>query len=257
MVDNSISFAEGLGCKAQYSNEWKLKSVFIIFMMMGNSPNISDKSSRSCSMQEYWNRQQRILYSHKWIPLKQQAANSVNPLDESESEEELLEEATKFQRVVEGSSILPLSGFRGYLTTITPIYKGLSYTLLLVCCCLDTALESSSPLVRVCEPVQSDSEEELLEFLEKVVKLPAPLEDGNLHQIICIDPDINTTIGEVASINSLPKAKQPNPKPPDLPSAQFKEKASVVKQTLSKSAQKKLRKQIKEQALCSFSSGGK
>ncbi|KAI8535289.1 hypothetical protein RHMOL_Rhmol10G0162200 [Rhododendron molle] len=99
--------------------------------------------------------------------------------------------------------------------------------------------------------VQSDSEEELLEVLEKVVssfkedqivQVATPLKDDKLQQIMSIDPAVNPATN--ASISSFSKAEQPNPKPPDLLCVNFKEKASAAKQPLTKSAQKKLRKQF-------------
>ncbi|KAF7115200.1 hypothetical protein RHSIM_RhsimUnG0061300 [Rhododendron simsii] len=109
------------------------------------------------------------------------------------------------------------------------------------------------------EQVHSGSKEELLVIRAEVTssvketeigQVATPLKD--VQQTICKVPAVNARVGEVVSISSSSKAKQPNPKPPDPLGVKPKEKAA-----LSKSAQKKLRKQVKEQALLSCSSGGK
>ncbi|KAG5557623.1 hypothetical protein RHGRI_007768 [Rhododendron griersonianum] len=115
------------------------------------------------------------------------------------------------------------------------------------------------------EQVLSDSDEELLGVLEKVVSSAkgaplvqdaTPMEGSQLPQTTSSEQVINR-VGEVASITSITQAEHLNPKPPDILSGKSKEKAPAVKQPLSKSAQKKLRKQVREQALCSFSRRGK
>ncbi|XP_058192110.1 uncharacterized protein LOC131309505 [Rhododendron vialii] len=109
------------------------------------------------------------------------------------------------------------------------------------------------------EQEQCDSEDELLEVLEMAVssitvvdalKAKSTLADSKTQQVSGSDPVIPPKAMKWAS-NTLPETK-----PPDLSNAKSKEKAHDVKQPLSKSAQKKMRKQIKEQALCSFTGGG-
>ncbi|KAF7136475.1 hypothetical protein RHSIM_Rhsim08G0140100 [Rhododendron simsii] len=217
MADESISFPEGLGFKTQDSNELRRKQK----ITSDNHESLIEipvgKGSSSLPQQPA---------KQEWVQVWGRKLKAVQDLSN--------------QRETEPS--MPISSNSGAQPSVS---------------------DNTSVFV---EQVRSDSEEELLDVLEKVVssvkeaelvKVAASLEDGKLHQISCTDLDINTTIGELASINSLPKAKQSNPKPRDLPSAQLNEKASIAKQTLSKSTQKKLREQIKEQALCSFSSGGK
>ncbi|KAG5540713.1 hypothetical protein RHGRI_020820 [Rhododendron griersonianum] len=122
--------------------------------------------------------------------------------------------------------------------------------------------DSTSVLV---EQVLSDSDEELLGVLEKVVSSAkgapivqdaTPMEGSQLPQTTSSEQVINR-VREVASITSIAQAEHLNPKPPDILSGKSKEEAPAEKQPLSKSAQKKLRKQVREQALCSFSRRGK
>ncbi|KAG5512917.1 hypothetical protein RHGRI_038663 [Rhododendron griersonianum] len=121
---------------------------------------------------------------------------------------------------------------------------------------------STSVLV---EQEQSDSDEDLLGVLEKVVSSAkgtpiaqdaTPMEGSQLPQATSSEQVINR-VGEVASTTSIAQAEHLNPKPPDILSGESKEKEPAQKQPLSKSAQKKLRKQVREQALCSFSRRGK
>ncbi|KAG5557729.1 hypothetical protein RHGRI_007847 [Rhododendron griersonianum] len=175
--------------------------------------------------------------------------NGVSSLPQQPDKQEWVQVRNGKQKVVQD---LPNKGETDLIMSI-PGVSGAQYSL-------------SDGISGLVEQVQSDSDEELLEVLEKVmssvkgaqmVHVATSLEGGQLPQITCTDPAVNNRVWEVASITSLTQVEQPNPKPPDLLSEKSKEKVPAVKQPLSKSAKKKLRKQVREQALCSFSRRGK
>ncbi|KAF7124957.1 hypothetical protein RHSIM_Rhsim12G0101100 [Rhododendron simsii] len=130
----------------------------------------------------------------------------------------------------------------------------------------------SIPTTSRSQQEKHDSEDELLEVLEGVVRSSKKTEEvPQVKAAGSLDPDINASalkdgLSNTVNgpnfdkvVNPLSEAMQPpTPKPPDLQRDKFKEKVAELEanKSLSKSAKRRMMRQLKEQSLCSLSGGG-
>lgn len=121
------------------------------------------------------------------------------------------------------------------------------------------------------ELTDSNSEDDFLEVLEGVVSstreaitliqqpsVGGSIDGGSTHPSTSTDlvMESGITSEKVARISTLSEDRQYlKSKPPDTENTKFKEKAIVDNKSLSKSALKRMRKQLKEQPHCSLTSG--
>ncbi|KAF7141695.1 hypothetical protein RHSIM_Rhsim06G0091000 [Rhododendron simsii] len=112
----------------------------------------------------------------------------------------------------------------------------------------------STPITHSPGEELSDSEDELLEVLEGVV--------SSKQEVGALNKHLETTTSLVKVQSELKTS--PTPEPPNLLDTWIKGEATelvsngsiVFNKYLSKSAKRRLKKQAKEESICSFSSGG-